>query len=244
LTTERYIFQRSLVYAVGFVFILWCIKAIEWGASSDFGMLGILPRTLTGTVGILTAPLVHGDFSHLLSNTSSLLLLLIALFYFYDKIALEVFFWIYLMTGIWVWIAARPAYHIGASGLVYGIVTFLFFSGLLRKDARSMAVALATLFLYGGMIYGIFPGNDNISWESHMLGAVAGTFCAFYFRQNAGSALVAKVSAETNLSSEDAPSLTFEKFSDTLEDTDKGRILLRYEYVEKKEIDDPDNSFH
>lgn len=236
--TEKYIFQRSLVYALGFVFILWFIKAIEWGASYDFGMLGILPRTLTGTVGILTGPLVHGDFTHLLSNTSSLLLLLIALFYFYDKIALEVFCWIYLMTGIWVWIAARPAYHIGASGLVYGIVTFLFFSGLLRKDARSMAVALATLFLYGGMLYGIFPGNERVSWESHMLGAVAGTFCAFYFRKNAGSALVPKVSAETDLPAEDVPSLTFEKFSDTLENKEKGPILLRYEYVEKKDEDD------
>lgn len=237
MVTEKYIFQRSLLYALGFVFILWCIKAIEWGAASDFGMLGILPRTLTGTVGILTGPLVHGDFSHLLSNTTSLLLLLIALFYFYDKIALEVFCWIYLMTGIWVWIAARPAYHIGASGLVYGIVTFLFFSGLLRKDARSMAVALATLFLYGGMIYGIFPGNDSISWESHMLGAVAGTFCAFYFRKNIGSILVTEVKAATDLSTEDTPPLTFNKFSDTLEDTDKGLILLKYEYIEKKEID-------
>jgi membrane associated rhomboid family serine protease len=237
LVTERYIFQRSIVYAMGFVFLLWAIKAIEWGAASDFGVLGILPRTLSGTVGILTAPLVHGDFSHLLSNTTSLLLLLVALFYFYDKIALEVFLWIYLMTGLWVWIAARPAYHIGASGLVHGIVTFLFFSGLLRKDARSMAVALATMFLYGGMIYGIFPGNESVSWESHLLGAVAGTFCAFYFRKNIGSGLLPKVSAAPDLVTDSEPSLAFDKFSDTLENSEKGHIELRYEYVEKKEGD-------
>ncbi len=233
--TERHIFQRSIVFAIGFIFLLWGVKAIEWGAASDFGMLGILPRTLSGTVGIVTGPLVHGDFSHLLSNTTSLLLLLVALFYFYDKIALEVFFWIYLMTGIWVWIAARPAYHIGASGLVYGIVTFLFFSGLLRKDARSMAVALAIMFLYGGMIYGIFPGNDGVSWESHLLGAVAGTFCAFYFRKNTGSALVPKVTEdETPDTEEDMPPLSFNQFSDTLENTEKDQIHFKYEYVEKK----------
>jgi len=235
LITERHIFQRSIVFAIGFIFLLWGVKAIEWGAASDFGMLGILPRTLSGTVGIVTAPLVHGDFSHLLSNTTSLLLLMVALFYFYDKIALEVFFWIYLMTGIWVWIAARPAYHIGASGLVYGIVTFLFFSGLLRKDARSMAVALAIMFLYGGMIYGIFPGNDGVSWESHLLGAVAGTFCAFYFRNNIGSALVHEATEEEVADSEeDIPPLSFDKFSDTLENTEKGQVHLKYEYVEKK----------
>lgn len=219
------------------------MKAIEWGVSSDFGMLGILPRTLTGTVGILTGPLVHGDFSHLLSNTSSLLLLLIALFYFYDKIALEVFLWIYLMTGIWVWIAARPAYHIGASGLVYGIVTFLFFSGLLRKDPRSMAVALATMFLYGGMIYGIFPGNEGISWESHMLGAVAGTFCAFYFRKNSRTALILGLPSNGDQrTEEDNPPLAFDQFSDTLDGKEKGHILLKYEYVEGKKSDDAGNS--
>ena len=109
---------------------------------------------------------------------------MIAVFYFYEKIALEVFVWIYLVTGFWVWVAARQAYHIGASGLVYGLATFLFFSGLFRKDIRSVAVATAIGFLYSGILQGIFPTTENISWESHLLGAGAGILCAFYFRRS------------------------------------------------------------
>ena len=181
---ERIIFQRSLLYASGFTFLLWLIRAIEWGTASNFGAFGILPRHVSGMVGILTAPLIHGTFFHLLSNTFPLLFLLVAVFYFYDKIALEVFAWIYLITGFWVWIVAREAYHIGASGLVYGLATFLFFSGIFRRDARSVAVAVAIAFLYNGMVQGIMPGDDpNVSWESHLLGSVAGIFCSFYFRK-------------------------------------------------------------
>jgi hypothetical protein len=102
--------------------------------------------------------------------------------YFYNKIAREVFLWIYFMTGIWVWIVARDAYHIGASGLVYGLVAFLLFSGLFRRDARSIAISLVVIFLYSGMLAGILPTSSSISWESHLLGAFAGLFCAFYFR--------------------------------------------------------------
>ena len=181
---ERIIFQRSLLFASGFTFLLWLVRAIEWGTASNFGMLGILPRHVSGMIGILTGPLIHGTFIHLLSNTFPLLFLLVAVFYFYDKIALEVFAWIYLITGFWVWIAAREAYHIGASGLVYGLATFLFFSGIFRRDARSVAVAVAIAFLYNGMVQGIIPGDDpNVSWESHLLGSVAGIFCSFYFRR-------------------------------------------------------------
>ena len=182
--SERIVFQRSVLFAGSFTFLLWLVRTIEWGTASNFGMLGILPRSTSGMVGIITAPLIHGTFIHLLSNTFPLLLLLIAVFYFYDKIALEVFAWIYLITGCWVWIAAREAYHIGASGLVYGLATFLFFSGIFRRDARSVAVAVAIAFLYSGMVQGIMPSSDpNVSWESHLLGSVAGIFCSFYFRK-------------------------------------------------------------
>ena len=189
---EQVIFRRSLLFAISFTVLLWLVRTIEWGTASNFGMLGILPRHVSGMVGILTGPLIHGTFIHLLSNTFPLVFLLIAVFYFYNKIALEVFAWIYLISGFWVWIAAREAYHIGASGLVYGLAAFLFFSGIFRRDARSVAVAVAIAFLYSGMIQGILPGTDpNVSWESHLLGSVAGVFCSFYFRRidRAGSAL-------------------------------------------------------
>jgi membrane associated rhomboid family serine protease len=176
-------FRRSLLFTLAFTLVLWLVKGMEEWAVGDLGYLGILPRTLHGTFGIFTAPLIHGDMAHLLSNTFPLILLGIGVFYFYDKIALEVFGWIYITTGFWVWLAARGnAYHIGASGIVYGLVGFLFFSGVFRKDIRGIAISLAVLFLYGGMILGMSPNNPDVSYESHILGMLAGAFFAFYFR--------------------------------------------------------------
>ena len=111
-------FKYSVAYTLSFVFLLWVIKALEWALSFDFGIFGIHPRTLSGTFGIITGPLVHGDYMHLISNSFPLILLGIGIFYFYDKIAVEVFFWIYFVTGLCVWAMARDAYHIGASGIV------------------------------------------------------------------------------------------------------------------------------
>lgn len=182
MSSEARKFKNSVFFVVSFTLLLWLVKALEWAVALDFGFLGILPRTLSGTMGIITAPLVHGDVLHLISNTFPLLLLGISVFYFYDRIALEVFAWIYFMSGFWVWMAARDAYHIGASGLVYGLVAFLFFSGLFRRDTRSLSISLVVIFLYGGMLQGLFPTNDRISWESHLLGALAGAFCAFFYR--------------------------------------------------------------
>lgn len=182
MTNEAIRFREGVLYSMGFVMILWFVKSIEMLMAIELGFLGILPRSLMGTVGIITSPLIHGDIMHLLSNSFPLILLGIGVIYFYNKIAKIVFIWIYLMTGIWVWIVAREAYHIGASGIVYGLVSFLFFSGLFRRDAPSIAVSLVVMFLYSGMIAGLFPTNSAVSWESHLLGAFAGIFCAFYFR--------------------------------------------------------------
>ena len=175
-------FRNSVFFVVSFTILLWVVKALEWAVELDFGFLGILPRTLSGTMGIFTAPLVHGDVLHLISNTFPLLLLGISVFYFYHRIAMEVFSWIYFLSGFWVWMAARDAYHIGASGLVYGLVGFLFFSGLFRRDTKSLSISLIVIFLYGGMLQGLFPTDGRISWESHILGALAGAFCAFFYR--------------------------------------------------------------
>lgn len=177
-------FKYSVAYTLSFVFLLWVIKGLEWALSFDFGIFGIHPRTLSGTFGIITGPLVHGDYMHLISNSFPLILLGIGIFYFYDKIAVEVFFWIYFVTGVCVWAMARDAYHIGASGIVYGLVAFMLFSGLFRRDTASIAIALIVVFLYGGMFYGLIPSDPQISWESHLMGSFTGLFCAFYFRNS------------------------------------------------------------
>jgi len=184
MTSDLQKFRKSAVATVAFVGILWLIKGIEGSLSIDLGILGIHPRTLMGTVGILTGPLVHGDPQHLLSNSLPLIFLGIGLGYFYHKVALEVFFWIYFFTGFWVWIIARDAYHIGASGLVYGLASFLLFSGFFRKDSRSIAISLVIIFIWHGMVFGLIPGNESISYESHILGTLGGIICAFLYRNS------------------------------------------------------------
>ncbi|MFA0964248.1 rhomboid family intramembrane serine protease [Roseivirga sp. BDSF3-8] len=221
-------FRRSLLFTLAFTSILWLVKGMEEWAVGDLGYLGILPRTLHGTFGIVTAPLIHGDLTHLLSNTFPLILLGVGVFYFYDKIALEVFGWIYLTTGFWVWLAARgDAYHIGASGIVYGLMGFLFFSGVFRRDVRGVAISLAVLFLYGGMILGMSPGNPEISYESHILGMLAGAFCAFHFRKANSEPLVPSSDEEENVtalshslsSASEAPTYRFVYTSEAREET-------------------------
>ncbi len=183
--SEHIRFRYAVFMAVAFVAVLWIVKAIEFAADESFAHLGIFPRTFKGAIGILTGPLIHGDIFHLISNTLPLLFLGILLFYFYHRIAVELFIWIYLVTGFWTWALARDAYHIGASGVVYGMASFLFFSGILRKNKQLMTVSGIIIFLYGGMLYGIFPDavEHNVSWESHLTGALFGVILAFLFRK-------------------------------------------------------------
>lgn len=183
---EHIKFRYAVYMVISFVAILWVIKAIELAGDFSFSNLGILPRTLKGAVGIITGPLVHGDIFHLISNTLPILLLGILLFYFYHRIAVEIFIWIYLVTGFWTWILARSAYHIGASGIVYGMASFLFFSGIIRKSKPLMTVSGIIILLYGGILYGIFPDfvEADVSWESHAMGALVGILLAIVFRKS------------------------------------------------------------
>lgn len=167
-------FEESLVTPLRFIFIMWAAYVLNLLLPFDLAILGIYPRTLNGMIGILMAPMIHGSLLHLISNTLPLLFLGIVLFLFYDRIAKRVFFQCYFLTNILVWIFARPSLHIGASGLVYGIASFLIFFGLFRKDLKSMLISIVILLLYGGLVYGIFPHQPGVSWESHLMGALVG----------------------------------------------------------------------
>lgn len=144
---------------------------------------GVYPRNIKGLWGIFFSPLIHGDYQHLLSNSIPLLILGTALFYFYKKIALKLILWIYLMVGVWTWVSAREAYHIGASGLLYGVFSFLLISGFLRKNKRLIALSFFVIMFYGSMVWGIFPIKINVSFEGHLWGFVAGIVLAFYYRK-------------------------------------------------------------
>lgn len=181
---EKKRFYISLAYAAFFILIIWLVWFVEIMLDLDFASYGLFPRKISGLKGIIFAPLIHANLTHLFNNTIPMLVLTTALFYFYPDLSVRIFLLTYLMVGIWVWVGGRDAYHIGASGLVYGLASFLFFSGVFRNYIRLMAVSLVVVFLYGSLVWGIFPMKDGISWESHLLGAVAGLILAIYFRKS------------------------------------------------------------
>jgi membrane associated rhomboid family serine protease len=174
--------KQSILISIFFLVLLWFVKVFEITFHIDLAILGIFPRTFQGTAGILFGPLIHGDIPHLLSNTVPLLILLFALFYLHNKIAFEVFTTIYILTGFWVWLTAREAYHIGASGLIYGFVAYLIIAGIRTRDLKSIAAALIVVIMYGGMVHGVLPFKSGISWESHILGCLSGIFSSVYYK--------------------------------------------------------------
>ncbi len=165
------------------VIVLWLIHIYQSTAGWDPGNYGIVSRQIYGIWGILTGPLVHGSWSHLMSNTVPLFVLSALCLFFYRKVAQRALAMIYLLTGITVWLFARPVSHIGISGVVYGLVAFIFWNGIFRRNARSIILALMVMLFYSGMFIGIFPDQEGISWESHLLGSLTGIFTAFWFRE-------------------------------------------------------------
>jgi membrane associated rhomboid family serine protease len=175
---------HSFVPGLVLVGALWIVKLLEWKSGYLLTEYGVLPRTVKGITGIFTAPFIHGDYKHLISNSIPLLILGAGIFYFYNSLAYKVFVWIYLLGNFWLWLGGRESYHIGASGLVYGLTTFLFFSGVFRKETRLMALSLLVVFLYGSMVWGIFPLFVGVSWEAHLFGSIAGLLMAVVYRKD------------------------------------------------------------
>jgi membrane associated rhomboid family serine protease len=173
----------SIVFPAFFVALLWLVKAIEVIDNRNLWYYGIYPRRISGIAGIFLAPLIHGNINHLLDNSIPLFFLGWAVFYFYNKVSYRVFIIIYLFSGLAVWIFARPSYHIGASGLIYGLGSFLFFSGIIRQNINLLAISLLVAFLYGSMVWGIFPYKQGISWESHLAGGAAGFLLSIIYRK-------------------------------------------------------------
>lgn len=173
----------GLIIASGMLVIIWLVKLFEVYTGIDLSEFGIFPRQLKGLRGIIFSPLIHSDFSHLLSNSTSIFILTFSLFALYTRSSLWVFPIIYIFHGLAVWVIAREAYHIGASGLVYGFASYLFFIGVFRKDSRSIALSLLVVFLYGGLVWGVLPTDPNVSFEAHLSGAVIGLICSIIFRK-------------------------------------------------------------
>lgn len=180
--------KRKIVHAIllplMFLFLMWVFYLAFWFLDIDMSIIGIYPQSLKGVIGIILSPFGHGGISHISSNSVSFLLLSIGLFYFYRLIAYRVFFINWAISGLLLWIGGRESIHIGASGIVYGLAFFLFFSGVMRRDQRLGAVSMIVIFLYGSMFWGMLPQGGNISWEGHLFGAMSGFALAWYYRKN------------------------------------------------------------
>lgn len=180
---------EAIIYPLLMVVILWLIQWIDYLSPIDFYKYGMMPRSVEGLKGILFMPLLHSqqDIHHVLNNSVALYCLMAVLIYFYREIALRVFLLTWILTGIFVWLYAENVgiYHIGMSGVIYGLVGFLFVSGVLRKYLPLQAISLFIVFMYGNMIWGIFPIQANVSWEGHFMGLVSGVILAFVYKKDA-----------------------------------------------------------
>lgn len=220
---QRKLFH-SLVFPLVFLFIIWAVYLGSVVINADLSVIGIYPQKTRGLAGIILSPFAHGNLQHILSNSWSFLVLSVMLFYFYRLIAYKVFFLNWIISGVLLWIGGRSVYHIGASGLVYGLAFFIFFSGVFRTDKNLRPLSLVVVFLYGGMVWGLMPQNNHISWEGHLYGAMSGIALAWYYRKKP----INFVAAPDGLS----VSVTW-----------GNQVSVDYHYIESNSTDDtlPDN---
>ncbi|GAB1856371.1 rhomboid family intramembrane serine protease [Flavobacteriaceae bacterium MHTCC 0001] len=233
-----------VAYPILFVLVIWLVFWFEVRFGFNFKNMGILPQTLTGLKGVVLSPFIHGDILHLYHNTIPLFVLTAALFYFYRAIVWKVLLYGILVSGFLTWCIGRPAYHIGASGLIYVLVSFIFFKGVFAKHFRLIALSLLVVFLYGSMVWYTMPIEEGISWEGHLSGLIAGLVFALIFKKQ-----IAKpkqyVWERNDYNEEDDPFLKhfdengnfIEHLDDDIED-EGNEIIINYKYKERNEADD------
>lgn len=177
-------FKLAWRIALAFVVLIWLIQLSDWALDLGPGDLGIRPRQFAGLPGILFAPLLHGDFVHLIDNTLPLLVLGTAMLYLYPSSARKVLPAIYFGPGIAVWLfAGAGSVHIGSSGLIYGLASYVLVAGLIRRDRRAIAASLLVCFMYGALVWGVLPIERRVSWETHLAAALIGLALAIALRR-------------------------------------------------------------
>ncbi len=180
---EKRIFLHSLIFPAAMVLIFWIVEIFEQTTGISLVRLGVYPLHAKGLPGILFSPFIHSDFEHLISNSIPFFILMFALIYFYRRISYQIFLQLFFLSGICVWFSGREAWHIGASGVVYAMAAFHFVSGIIRSDTRLLTLSVTVVFLYGGMVWGMFPINPDVSWEGHLWGAISGVVIAWRYRK-------------------------------------------------------------
>ena len=233
----RYIVQLidAMVYPLLIITVIWLVFFIDHGYGLELNYYGLRPHEWRGLLGIVSMPFLHGDFDHLFSNSVPLALSMGFLFLYFPLKKWRIILWTYLLTGVLTWfIADAPSVHIGASGLVYAFIAFLVTHSVLSKNKESIAASLILLFLYGGLVYGLFPEygrliGKNISWEGHLSGTLVGMAMGFIHRNNGPQQKVYFEDEEDD--DEDEP---FEPYQD-----EDGAVVYRLRYHIRPEPKDP-----
>ncbi len=227
---EGFRYTNSVVLApVLAVLSMWTVFWAEVRFGWNLNHLGVYPRTLKGLRGIVFSPFIHDSLEHLYNNTIPIAILLSALYYFYRSVSMKIMLIGLLLTGLITWIIGRPSYHIGASGIIYLLASFIFFKGIFTKHYRLVALSLGVVFIYGSLLWYIFPVADGISWEGHLGGFISGLILAFSFR--AALPELRKYAWEkADYREEDDPFLShFDKDGNFIEQRDAGSIERRPE---------------
>lgn len=181
---QSLIFTSGVIgYPLLFVLLIWLVFWFEIRFGFDFNYLGIRPGEALGLRGIFFSPFIHSNLKHLFNNTIPLFVLSMSLFYFYREVSWQILIFGILLTGLMTWLIGRPANHIGASGVIYLLASFLFFKGIFSRYYRLIALSFIVVFLYGGMVWFVVPVDPGISWEGHLSGLVVGLLFAFIYRQ-------------------------------------------------------------
>lgn len=203
---EKLRLKQSIFYTLCFIGILWCIKSAQILFHLNLTDLGLVPLDVVGLIGIITAPLIHGSIEHLFNNTFAILILASFLYYGYPKSWWKVFVLVWILSGVGVWLFARQASHIGASGLTHGLFFFLFVASIFRRDKSSVAIMMIAFLLYGGMTMTIFPREEGISFEYHFFGAFAGVIAALIWRDSDPKPAVKRYEWEGETSNDESDS--------------------------------------
>ena len=221
----------SIVLAMALVFLY------DYNFQLDFYKFGLFPRKIEGLLGILTSPFIHStaNYSHLLNNSLPMFVLTWLLFYSYRTIAAKVFIFIYIATGILVWLLGRESYHIGMSGVIYGLTSFLIVSGFFRKNMRIAGISLLVIFLYGSIIWGVMPLDPSISWEGHFFGFLSGMIMAGVYRKEGPQPEKFRYEIEEDLGLEYEDEFWLEKPYTSVTDTDEldndQQIIINYTFI-------------
>jgi membrane associated rhomboid family serine protease len=175
---------KNIKISISFISVLWIIQIINFILHYNLNRFGIYPNSYPNLIGILFSPFLHGSFFHLISNTIPLFILLMILLSFYKNESFGVILIVIILGGLLLWKFGRPAYHIGASLLIYGLAAFLFLAGILRRNITSIIISIIIAIFYGGLIYGLFPNEPWISFEGHIFGALSGFICGIIYRKD------------------------------------------------------------